>query len=246
MVEPLASQHDLQDRAEQPGTQPATSPTLETPAVPPAVRRGKWQWSLTTLLLLTAAVAAWTAYYRANHEAAELRSEIESMQSLTRTLVVDDLAQYAVVRKLENWNDENRWEVYLPPGHTYHVKLATEQIDEKTFPEADEQLVLTPGRHRLELVSEGLKNENRHIMILLDDKLVVKLTKAADWHTGGGWNQTGGFGQSEQRSVSERLVFMRRRFTRARPDGSWRTSTDPSPGILLWIESSAINSPAAK
>jgi hypothetical protein len=237
---PAASPPDDQP-VEQP--MPTAAPAAQATNQP---RRRRWQWSLTTLLLVTAAVAAWTAWYRATDEADHLQREIATMEALTRKLVVDDPGQYAVVKLLENWNDENRWRIHLPPGETYELNLATEQVDEKGFPEPDRQFALPPGEHQLELITTGKKGKNWRVEILVDDKTVIEVDKAADWQSGNGWGETGGFSRSEQLPLTSPLVLKRRRFMRPQANGSWQTTPDPAPGILLWIESSQFKQPAAK
>jgi hypothetical protein len=230
---------------DQPVEQPLPTETSSAPAMSQP-RRRRWQWSLATLLLLTAAVAAWTAWYRATDEGERLKREIASMEALTRKLVVDDPSQYAVVKLMENWNDENRWRIHLPPGETYRLNLATEQIDEKGFPEPDRQIDLPMGGHQIELITTGKKGKNWRVEILVNDKLATNVDKAADWQSGQGWGETGGFSRSEQLPITSPLVLKRRRFMRPQPNGNWQTTPDPAPGILLWIESSQFKQPAAK
>src|SRR5262245_58455792 len=113
----------------------------------PVRRRGwRWQWSLTTLLLLMAAIAAWMAWFGAGQKSARLLAEIATMEQLPRRFKVDDPSQFAVVEKTEMWYDDDRWEVYLPEGNAYVIKLVTRGIHGNDFPEASWQQAIPPGR----------------------------------------------------------------------------------------------------
>src|SRR5690606_13028559 len=73
-------------------------------------RRIRWQWSVTTLLLLTAVVAAWVGWWQVRKQSVRLRSQIQAMQRLQRRLVIDDPQQFAIIEEHETWYDEDRWQ----------------------------------------------------------------------------------------------------------------------------------------
>jgi hypothetical protein len=207
----------------------------QPPTVPePAPRRWRWQWSLRTLLLLTAAIAAWTAYVQVGRESEVLRSEIDSMEKVARKLTVDDPGQFAVVERPQVWRNDERWHVYLPPGGTYRLKLATYGIDLENFPEPKWEATLQPGRHE---IASQLDIETSRMTMLFDGQQVIEAAEGAGWNASA-WSGHGGYYErSQQMPVSKPLLLIRRRFmTPAVTGGSTWPPSGPTPGMLLWIE----------
>lgn len=208
------------------------------PQTPSCGRR--WQWSLRTLLLFTAVVAAWTAWWQVARQSDRLQREISSMENVSRELTVDDAAQFAAVKQQELWHSDDRWHVYLPPGGTYRLKLATRGIDADNFPATALQQRIEPGRHEISYVLESDPGSpDSQVRILVDGLNVLKASDGADWNPRIGWSDQGPvYDRVQQLSVSAPLVIMRRRFAVAYPagGGSSTSFTGPAMGVLLWIE----------
>ena len=92
-------------------------------------RPSRWQFGLRTVFLLMAAIAVWMTYFINRRENALLEQRIKAMVPLAHELVIDDPGRVAVVKLDEKWYDENRWEIYLPPG-AYRLCLATRGIND--------------------------------------------------------------------------------------------------------------------
>ena len=221
------------------------SDTPERQDATPRRRRFRLQWSLQTLLLLTAVVAVWVAYFRLRQQIPPLEQKIDVLQQMARELIVDDEGQIAVVMLPQMWYDESRWEIYLPEGQ-YVMRLATRQIDDQlvtlvlgrdkeVFPPAVGQTPVSGGRHRIELMRSE-DGSGREITVLVDDRPVIEAEESADWWPGHG--STGGsqFSSCAQRSAHEPLVLFRRRFSRQLKGGRCVTPKGPTEGLMLWIE----------
>lgn len=202
---------------------------VETTPEPARVRRGRFQVGLRVLFWLTAAFAVGITVFINHRENQRLTAKIESLRSLARELVVDDPAQYAVVKLHDTWSDENRWDVHLPPGR-YRVCFASRGVDVNGLPEAFRSAPIEAGRHRLGMDLETVKSGTR-IRITRDGGPCLTIDETGDWAGTGGWGSVGDFSTSQQLPASPSLVLLRRRNSH-----QYGVPTGPEPGLLLWIE----------
>jgi hypothetical protein len=201
---------------------------VETPPEPAKARRGRFQVGLRVLFWLTAAFAVWITVSINRRENERLTAKIESLRSLVRELVVDDPAQFAVVKLIDTWSDENRWDVYLPPGQ-YRVCFASKDIDVNGLPEKFWSAPIEAGRHRLGMDLEAVKSGTR-IRVTRDGGQCFTVDEPSNW-AGNGWSSVGDFSTSQQLPASPSLMLHRRRnFHQNLPP------TGPDNGLLLWIE----------
>ena len=212
----------------------AESNTPETKAAsPPAIRRAVLQWNLRTLFLLTAVVAVWLAYFRFRQEDPRLEHQIALMREMAHELIVEDRQQAAVVRLPGLWDDETRWDVYLPEGD-YTIRLATRGIDAEELASSEGEASLHSGRHRVELRQSKFE-VSPSVSVFVDKELVVEITEDSDWFPGEAWLGGGRFVNSQQLPASDPVVLYRRRFAERQSDGAVEIPENPN-GILLWIE----------
>lgn len=193
------------------------------------------QWNIATLLLLMAAVAVWTTYFRMKSETERMLAERESLRRLARELVVDDPAQYAIVERHEQWHGEDVWDVHLPEAHRYVLKLATRDIGPRNFPETEYVTTLPAGRHVISL-EKSLTKERASAKVIVDDASVIEVPAVDDWFPGGGYGWGGTHTRATQSPTDKPLELIRIRFHKTRDDGSSRSSDEPYNGLFLWIE----------
>jgi hypothetical protein len=196
-------------------------------------RRGRFQVGLRVLFLVTAAIAVWIAVFINRAENVRLTAKIERLRPLARDLEVDDPLKFAVVRLDDLWNDEQRWDVHLPPGK-YRVCLAARDVDKDGFPEAFWSAPIDPGRHRLVMQLETDKSGTR-VRVTGDGASLLTFGETKDW-AGSGWVSKDDFSTSAQRPVDQPLVLHRRRLTRSDASGRSVMQVGPTEGLLLWIE----------
>ena len=148
-------------------TEHTVEPEASTSRDPAVTRpgRSRWQVGLPTLLLLMAAIAVWMTCFLNRRQNARLEARIQALLPLVHELVIDDPAKIAVVKLEEYWYDENRWEVYLPPGD-YRLCLATRGVDNQGFPTAMKSVPLAAGRHVLSL-EQRLEKDIRRIAVAM-------------------------------------------------------------------------------
>jgi hypothetical protein len=208
--------------------------TGERESARPRNRRITLQWSLQTLLLLTAVVAVWTGYLHYRREIPQLEQEIEAMRWMTRELIVEDPHQAAVVKLDELWMDDHRWDVYLPEG-TYVIRLATRKIGKQYPSPVTAEAPIAAGRHRIELQRDK-GEEGWKITVLVDDEPSIETAETPDWDPGHGSEGSGGFSISTQLPPDKPIDLHRLRFKQATKPGQYKAPQEPTEGLLLWIE----------
>lgn len=213
------------------------SPTESTPGAAGAGRsaRARWQVGIRTLILLTAAFAAWMTFLVNRRHNALLQSRIEAMRSLAHELVVDDARKIAVVKLEELWMDENQWDLHLPAGR-YRLCLATHELDREGFPPVATSAPLKAGRHRLVLLQRK-ENETHRVAVLSDGNPLVTFEEPKAWDPGIGSEGGGQFSTSVQLDPGKPVVLFRRRFMQ--PTGVKNGSQipmGPANGLMIWIE----------
>jgi hypothetical protein len=200
----------------------------------PAPKRSHWQIGLRTILLFMAAIAAWMTYVANRQHNAWLRQRITALRPLARELVIDDETQIAVVKLEELWYDENRWELYLPPGE-YRLCVATHNIDRNGLAPVVTSTLLKSGRHSLAL-EQAEDQAGWHARVTSDGsgRLVVDEPKV--WNPGHGSSGGSQISVSTQLPANQPAVLFRRVYMRPFGKGGAQSPSGPSNGILLWIE----------
>jgi hypothetical protein len=213
--------------------EPAGPEPRETP--PARAVRARWQVGLRGMMLFTAAFAVWMTYLFNRHFNASHVARIATMRPLARELVVEDEAKAAVVKLEELWIDDNRWDVYLPPGQ-YRLCLATRAIADKGLAPVVASRPVGPGRHTIGVAFRKEKSGWR-VEASCDGARPVTAEEPLEWNPDKGFSTTGGFSESSTLPANEPIVLHRCSFMRVQPGGTRaNTTSEPSEGILLWIE----------
>ena len=181
------------------------------------------------MFLLTALVAVWLSCFQLHKKIVWTEQQIASMRSVARELIIDDPTKIAVVRKLEEWSSDNRWEVYLPDGE-YAMRLATRKIDPKGFSPVSGETRVRSGKHLVEL--QQSKGADKHtISILLDGQAAIEVEESRGWNPRLGATGYVLLAECVQLPPGKPLVLRRQRFRSASG-----TPNAPCAGLLLWIE----------
>ena len=210
----------------------------------------KPSWSLLSILLLMAAVAAWTTYLRMHFETPKLMTKAKLMAEFSGELFVKDDSQLASIKLPQDWDDDHRWDVMLPAGD-YALRLATRFIAPDRmdgYPKDYEEYLLprqSAGRHRLELIrKEDYSDNSGYVIIQLDGDEIIRIDEK-DWRP---INQDEPKTHAEsgtsivkpvtyQQPANKPLTLYRTLFSvPSKTPGSWVTPDVPSSGILFWIE----------
>jgi hypothetical protein len=218
---------------------PETSPPPTAPATPDPSPghplRKRWQVGLQTLFLLMAAIAVWITVFVNRRHNAWLQGRITAIRPVARQLIVEDPAKIAVVKQEEYWYDENRWELYLPPGRSYRLCLATRDVDQDGLAPPVQTAPLPPGRHLLALDQEQGPDSWR-LTASWDQTGRLTAEEPREWNPSSGSMGGGQHSICTQLPPDQPLILFRRRFTRPDGKGSFASPDGPCEGILLWIE----------
>jgi hypothetical protein len=194
----------------------------------------RWQVGLRGLMLFTAACAVWMTYLFNRRHNASLAARIATMRPLVRELSVDDETKAAAVKLEELWSDDDRWDVYLPPGQ-YRLCLATRAIADSGLAPMVASQPIGPGRHSIGL---ALRKEKSvwHIEVTSDGARPVTAEEPLEWNSAKGSSTSGGFSESTTLPANGPIVLHRCTFMREQPGGGASSTNEPAEGILLWIE----------
>jgi hypothetical protein len=162
----------------------------------------------------------------------QLASQFE--RQLEPELVINDPSQYAIVR----WphGGEVIWDVHLPEGNRYVVKLATRGISENNFPETEHFVELAAGRHAISL-EKNLGGEEPSAIAIVDRNITIQARESSDWYEGYGGSNVNYY-RSTQAPCDKPLELTRDRFYKLqRPaKGAYVPPEATDKGVLLSIE----------
>ncbi len=195
----------------------------------------RWQVGLRALILLMAVVATWLTVHVNRRESARLDARIQVMKPLIRELMITDPSQFAAVKLDSLWIDDNRWDLYLPSGE-YRLCLGTRLISSKGLTtQAIKTATIKGGKHRLELKAPRNARQ-RLIQVSSDGANLITFEEAKDWAVSGSYSGDTPFVFSAQQPTDQPLILLRRVYMAPSGPTRWLTPTEPSDGILLWIE----------
>jgi hypothetical protein len=210
---------------------------------PPADRpiKSRWQVGIRTLFLLICAVAAWLGLMTNRERTRTLQARLDVTRSLVRELEVDDPGQIAVVKKPDEWIDDGRWDIYLPPG-SYRICMATRQVGSDGFPSAMKWAPIRPGRHRLAL--EERMGENSWKGVLICDESEHLMIEEPKTFPGDHTSTSEEISVSDQFPANLPVVLSRRQFSNSSAGGGSVAPTAVSDGLMIWIEPDPAVTPA--
>ncbi len=200
----------------------------------PRKRRFVLQWSLQTLLLLTAVVAVWVGYLRYRLEIPRLEREIDAMKRMAAELIVEDPQRVAAVMLPAVWMDEPRWDIHLPDG-VYVMRLATREIDKTGLAPTLGESPIDAGRHLIELQKSD-DEDGWRFTVLVDDRSTLEAKEKPDWDPVRASEGGAEFAICTQLPPDEPVVLYRRRFQRTSKNGQSVIPEGPTEGVMLWIE----------
>lgn len=207
----------------------------DSPDTPPArAGRSHWQLGLRGMILFTAVCAVWMTVLLNRRHNALLEARIATMRPLARELVVEDPAKVAVVKLDELWDDDHRWDLYLPPGR-YRLCLATRQIVDQGLAPVVASQPIGPGRHLIGLALRKQKTGWR-IEANCDGARPIAHEEPLEWNPERGSSTTGGYAQSATLPANQPVVLHRLSLTVPPPSGTASATSVPAEGILLWVE----------
>jgi hypothetical protein len=205
----------------------AGPPTADRPI------KSRWQVGLRTLFLLVCAVAAWLGVITNRERTRTLESRLGVIRLLVRELEVDDPGQIALVKKLDQWMDEDQWDLYLPPG-SYRICMATREVGDDGFPPTMKSAPIRSGRHRLALDQRTGKSTWKGVLTCDGSELLT--IEEPKTFPGDGSSSSGETSVSEQFPAIRPVVLSRCQFSNSSTGGGAVAPTATSDGLMVWIE----------
>ena len=129
------------------------------------------------------------------------------MRRLARELVVDDETKAAIVKLEELWMDDNRWDVYLPPGQ-FRLCVATRAIGDDGLAPVVASRPVGPGRHTIGLT---LRKEKAgwSVEASCDGAKPVTAEEPLAWNADKGSTTIGGFSESTTLPATVPIILHR-------------------------------------
>ena len=199
------------------------------------------RFSIFTILIAVACCAIWIANSSLTREKVRLESQLRRIAETFDGLIVIHPDRLAAVQR-QPFRDERIWDVYIPPGHEFDLRLATEQIHDEGLPPNFETVSLPPGRHEIELRRADPPGRTE-LQILVDGRTVISISEDANWAAKQATTHEELQPKSLEHPIAQPLTLLRQTFSpRTRPRthrpkfGYDPSAAGPADGILLWIQ----------
>ena len=204
----------------------------------PVKKRG-WlpQFSLLTVLLVTAVVAIGIVYFDNQAKIATIRNQLNGLEAIDRSLVIDDPNKVYVVGRMATRFGECIYDIHVPETPKFQLHLALDQVDQKDLALPTKSILLRPGKCSIE-IRQMDGDTTSVIQVLVDEKVVIKETRDKDWNPRKGSSGSGDISHLEQFDVDATVVLYRKRFMVDQGNGTSSAPNGPGAGVLLWLEPS--------
>ena len=203
------------------------------PAAAPDRRASRrLRFSIFTILIAVACSAIWIANLSLAREKVRLESQLRRTAETFDGLIVIHPDRLAAFQR-RPFRDERIWDVYIPSGQAFDLRLATEKIQAEGFPPSFETISLPPGRHEIELLRADLPSR-AELQIVVDGRTAIAIPENKSWAT----KSTTMHNELQPRSldhpIGQPLTLLRQTFA----INALKPAFDASPtnGIMLWIQ----------
>jgi hypothetical protein len=149
------------------------------------------QFSLLSLLALTAVIAIGMAVglaYRKNRSMVQQRDELLSISSRLQIDNADELASSEIPPVA---SDFHSWNIHVPEGQEYKLRLGVGDVSENGIPPNVSSVRIPAGRHRVTLHSGDSPSEEFRYVVYIDGKQSIEKTMGSDWMPSG-WSSASG------------------------------------------------------
>lgn len=133
------------------------------------------RFSLASLLLFVLFAASLIGLKMSRSEVEQLREQNKELRQQLGVLEVEDRSMVYVKQQISHADLEWRWRVYLPPGHGYHIRMDSGQIEESGFAKFG-------GHHDLKTLPDG--EFTLVVRLFKNDGLQKGWVLSADWGAG--------------------------------------------------------------
>ncbi len=228
--------------------------TAETNSNATANPRRRMRFSLLSLMLFTGLVCLGVSHFQTSRTLHRTQQALRVANNELGYLTIDDPGQFAVIA-LPNFGPgpmQWRWRLYLPLGKRYQFRWAFDNVPEAAVPPA-------PRENHIELLDQFAKPAAKGEPMIVT--LAVSKNIAGKWQISAGLPRRGigiylqdppawledeshpgwgsriaGQNRTHTVPVDEPLVLLRYRKGKQVPPNGWTVETQPTDGLIVWIE----------
>lgn len=200
------------------------------------------KFSILNLMTFTALIAMGTAVglaYQLNRSMVQQR---DALQSLSSRLQVNNDAELASSELPRVADDFYSWNVHVPSGQDYEVRLGMGAVFENGIPPIASRVRIPAGRHRVTLHTADSPSEEFRYVVYVDGQQAIEKAMGSDWIPGG-WSSSSGLSWPRDptltpaplhlfaRSYTPKRNFGKRHYFNGQSDGYVTRK-----GYRLWID----------
>ena len=223
--------------------------TAAAPAVP---TRGRFQYSLSTLMLVTVIVACVCAMFTMYRELirtwAERQAAVEEVKKYRHNMGFLDITDPKMIYArgvLDAMPEYCSWRVYLPEGRKYQLGVATKGITDRQLPADRSAATVVPlaaGEHVIEASSEKDREGKWHLYVSIAGDCCINGIAILPLEAGGKspyWYDY--LSPSRGTLLDPKQSFYLLWLRKQKGDGSgadneWLGGSEPADGVVIWIE----------
>ena len=116
--------------------------------------------------------------YQQNRALRQERDQLATLSSQQRFTNQDALASTPLPQVVEDFSS---WNVYVPEGQDFELRLGIGAISEDRIPPIVGSVKLLAGRHRVTLHTGDSNNEEYHYVVYVDGEQVIEKAMGSEW-----------------------------------------------------------------
>jgi hypothetical protein len=157
----------------------------------PSRRSPGLKFSLIHLLILTALIAIGIAVGLAYRKNQTLTTQRDTLLALSSRLQIDNEDELAMAAMPAVANDFNSWQVHVPAGRVYELRLGMGEVSQNGIPPLVASVPISAGQHRVTLFTGDSPSEEFRYLIYVDGEQVMEHAMGSDWMPNG-WSSASG------------------------------------------------------
>ena len=234
-------------------SEPITSPYTTEPAEKSGngrPSRWRFQFSLSSLLLFFLFFALLLSSIVMYWRLSQSEQELVKLRDMAGYLKIEDENLFYAIAIETGEPLTWKWRVYFPAGYKYSWNIQSGKIPVVDLPHGSGASIsdaspLTKGTEAIIYLTIRKNFENKWLLNLscqannekngltnsIPDEIMNQLLSAnmtEDQNIGGG--------KAVSCKLDQPIIFLKRRIGETQPNGSWRSSQNPMPGIMIWLE----------
>lgn len=200
------------------------------------------RFSIANLLTLTLLIALATACGLAYQKNRKMVQQCNELQALSSRLYMTDDNELASSEMPRVADDFRSWNVHIPDGKEYHLRLGIGTVSENGVPPTAASVPIAAGTHRVTLYLGDSSDEAFHYTVYIDGNLAIDKTMGNDWIQGG-WSSASSLSWPRQAVFSQSALQLAGRSYEPKADFGtghyFNSQSDDNvtrKGFRLWLD----------